>query len=854
MPKHLKNIKTALPKNAPKDLIQYLEVFYDKVPADERLRLKAEEGAVIAKTHFEMSKKRKVGKPEIRFSRPSKPSEDTSKNITIVDIVQEDMAFIVDSVVAEVVRHKHTIDFLIHPMLKIKKSKSGQIETKANTPDNTGDAESHMHIKLHGILTDIQVEELEMGLRNVLRDVDYATKDWLIMREKLREAQKTLVHAPKQYSDAMVEEYQAFLEYMYDNNFTLLGYREYKFAQKDRKLISSTVKGKSLGLLRDEIKPIYINEARAGLTQAQQKMRKGQQPITISKSNKRSTVHRRVPLDVIAVKIFDKKGAVAGEMMFIGLFTSVTYSRSIIDIPYLRMKTAAVLDRAQFTPQSHDSKALKHILEKYPRDELFQITDEALYKHAISILRLQERPRIALYTRPDPFGRYISCLVYVPRERYDTRLRLTFIKILEEELGGRCTNFKVTQDDSPLSRVIFLIDINHLQNVPKFNEDDLEIKLMEAGRVWADRLKNALDKTPENEETTAQIIQTFGRAFPVNYHERYTPDEAIEDIQKIQQVIKTQSITLKLYQPENCDADKVRLKCYNLAEPIILSDILPILEHMGLKILAELPYEIKPAKAEESIWIHDFLMDIPNKSHEISVQGIKEVFEEALHKILCGDMEDDKLNKLILRAQMPWRHISLLRAYVSYMRQTGVPFSRSYIERALTTHPDIASAIVSLFENLLNPQKQKKKNKAESVAEIDHLMEKVSSLDFDRILRSFTRLVRATLRTNFYQSDKNGNPKSHISLKMDSKQIEELPEPKPYREIFVHSPYVEGIHLRGDIIARGGIRWSDRHEDFRTEVLGLMKAQMVKNAVIVPMGAKGGFVVKNPPLEQGPQA
>ena len=857
MPKqHLKNIKAALPKSAPADLKEYLDVFFNKVPENEFKKISPKEAVELIRTHYDLSKKRKSGKPEIRFQKITSSDNNHNQNATDIDIVQDDMAFIVDSVVAEIVRHKHTIDFLIHPMLKIQKGKSGQLKASPNLEGYDGEPESHMHIRLQGLLTDAQIEELQIGLNNVLSDVDYATKDWIYMREKLREAQKTLVHAPAQYDDRLIEEYQAFLEYMYDNNFTLLGYREYKFANKEGKLISQTVKGKSLGLLRDEIKPVYVNEARNGLTHSQQKMRMEQDPLTISKANKRSTVHRRVPLDVIAVKTFDKKGKVTGEMMFIGLFTSVTYSRSIADIPLLRMKAGIVLAKAQFPQQSHDFKALKHILEKYPRDELFQIDDESLFKHSVSILRLQERPRIALYTRPDPFGRYISCLVYVPRERFETRLRLRFMNILEEELGGRCVNFKVSQDDSPLARVIFFVDINHLSHVPKYDENKIENKLVEAGRVWADRLKSALDRSTESDKNTAAILQKYGTAFPVNYHEKYSPEMAIEDIHKIEEALQTGSITLNLYLPEDCDSSKLRLKCYSVGGAITLSDILPNLEHMGLKVLAELPFEIQPAKEREAVWIHDFLMDIDDKTRELDFDSVKPVFEECLHNILDGYMEDDRLNQLVISAKMNWRHIVILRTYVRYMRQMGVPFTRSYLEKALTSYPDISTAIIGLFESLHNPKtvKDSEVNAAGCAVEIDHLMETVSSLDFDRILRSITGLVNATLRTNFYQLDGNGKPKSHLSVKLNSRTIDELPNPKPYREIFIYSPRVEGIHLRGDVIARGGIRWSDRHEDFRTEVLGLMKAQMVKNAVIVPMGAKGGFVVKHPPVAGGPQA
>lgn len=856
MPQNLlNNAQKSLPQNASKELKDFLNDFFARVPADDILEITPEAAAKIAQSHLKMSKARKSGDPIIKI-RLAKKEEGWATGRTIIDIVQNDMAFIIDSVVAEVVRHKHNIRVLLHPIFEIERDKSGKTKSHKRLNGKARHLQSHIHMELQGSLTPAQIEELQMGLQSVLQDVDFATKDWPALRDKLRDAQRALSSAPNDFSDVIIEEYQAFLEYLHDNNFTLLGFREYKFNSKDGKLSSQIVKKSGLGLLRNDIKPVYVNEARKGLTPQQQEMRKNLEPLTVTKVNKRSTVHRRVPLDAIAVKTYDKKGAVIGEMLFIGLFTSVTYSRSITDIPLLRYKAQGILLRSKFMPQTHDFKALKHILEKYPRDELFQIKEEDLYDHAISILRLQERPRIALYMRPDPFGRYISALVYVPRERYETRLRLKFMNILEESLGGRCTNFKVTQDDSPLSRVIFFVDINHLPKTPSYDCETIENKMVEAGQLWRERLRLAMEEKGLEEDHIADMIHKYGMSFPINYHERYTLDHAIDDIAKIEEAIETGSVSLNLHPSRKHGERTFRLKIYSLGQPVTLSDILPVLENMGLKVISEAPFEIQPAKERTPVWIHDFRAEIEPHIKSVKLEDVKEVFEEALLKIHSGELENGNLNKLVISAQMHYRKVMVIRTYVRYMRQMRYPFSIKYIGQAVTANPKISSILMQLFDTKFNPALKKDREKALKAIKktLSAEMRKVDLLDHDRILRTISMLMDASLRTNFYQKDENGNPKAYLSIKLNSSLIKELPEPKPYREIWVYSPRVEGVHLRGDVIARGGLRWSDRQEDFRTEVLGLMKAQTVKNSVIVPMGAKGGFVVKNPPLEGGRDA
>lgn len=849
MPRTLiKKAQNALPADAPEGMKHFLEIFYSKLPREDLELIQTENLVKTAQLHWDLTRKRKKGTPVIHI-RNKEPKDDEHIGHTAIDIVNDDMAFLVDSVVALLTGKYKLIRILIHPIIHIRKDKENRIIGTATVAGDDTIAQSHIHIELHGTILEDHIEQLEKEIRNVLSDVYYATRDWQKMRSKLREAQKDVNLAPaKTYADEDIEEYIYFLEYLYKDNFTLLGYREYRTVEKDGKLKTQTVQGESLGLLHDEVKPVYINEDADGLPQDLLRLRHKLPPVNVAKVNKKSTVHRPVPLDAIAVKSYDEKGKITGEKLFIGLFTSVTYSRSINDVPLLRRKANKVTAHSQFRPESHGYKALRHILEKYPRDELFQIDEDTLLEYAISIMHLQERQRIALYTRADPFGRYVSCLVYVPRDRYDTNLRMKMKDVLEKELRGTCGNFYTNVDDSPLARVLYIIHISQKKK-PAFDVDKIEKKLQDAGRTWGEKLSGALKEELSDESEIARIAYQYGDAFPVNYTYLYEPKQAYFDIGKIEEVLDTGNIAMDLYKPKDSGRGQLRLKMFQKNDPITLSDILPILENMGLSVDSEMPFEIKPQHSDDTVWIHDFKMEPFICSQEVPVDRIKEKFEDTLAHVWYGRAENDGLNQLVMGAGLTCREVMILRSYVRYMRQMRYHFGTRYIERALVGNPKIACHLIELFGCMHDPAKQEggPEQAAGCSIAITHALEDVKSLDEDRILRRIANLIESTLRTNFYQTDENGQPKPYMSIKLDSGKIDALPKPVPFREIFVYSPRVEGIHLRGDRVARGGIRWSDRSEDFRTEVLDLMKAQQVKNAVIIPMGAKGGFIVKNPP-------
>ncbi|MCB1840018.1 MAG: NAD-glutamate dehydrogenase [Rhodospirillales bacterium] len=841
----LKEATKLLPSSASSGLKQLLEVLFHHIDAEDRAFFEPQILAEMAESHWAMARERRPGQTKIRVYCPELPGLEQRR--TVVDIVCDDLAFLVDSVASEINRYEYLINILIHPSaVPLFDTKKGFMGLKQD--GKKGEArQSHVHVQINKVLTKEESKELEEGLHRVLIDVTAANKQWLHMLQKMRETSTALSVSTTPHSASEIQKCCAFLDYLADNNFTFLGYREYVFVEGKDGLKSKTVKDSSFGLLHDDVEPAYVSETHEGLPRNLQELRRSLPPVSISKTNRVSTVHRRVPMDAIAVKTYDEKGNVKGERLFLGLFTSVTYSRSVRDVPYLREKVEEVVQLSMLMEGSHDRRALRHVLEKYPRDELFQIDNDELLKICMNIIRLQERQRISLFLRRDPFGRYISCLVYVPRDRFGTKLRLDMRQILEEQMNGICANFYTTLDDSVFARVMYIINISQ-KSPPKFNPKQLEKLLRECGETWQEKLSYAIaEEYQDNSKVTALTLK-YRDAFPVSYTEKHRARQAVFDIEKVEEALQLDRIILDLYRPNEMNKGNLRLKVYHPGSPITLSDVLPILENMGLRAIAELPFEISPAGSEQSLWIHDFLLETPEFKDKIVVKDVKEQFEKAFTKIWYNEMESDGLNRLVLRVGANWREITILRSYIHYMQQIRSPYSRNYIQKALTDNAAISRVLIDLFKAYHDPSNgSKSKALAEGcAAKIEAELEAVTSSDQDRILRQVTALIEATMRTNYYQRGPEEGRKPYLSMKLKSSMVPDLPDPKPFMEIFVYSPRVEAIHLRGDKIARGGLRWSDRHEDFRTEVLGLMKAQMVKNAVIVPVGAKGGFVVKTP--------
>ena len=556
---------------------------------------------------------------------------------------------------------------------------------------------------------------------------------------------------------------------------------------------------------------------------------------------------------------------------FLGLYTSTAYNRVPRDIPLLRRKAADVLGRAGYPRNSHAAKALQNTIDTFPREMLFQIPADELYETAMGILHLQERQRIRLFVHPDRFGRFFSCIVFVPRERFTTRSRLVIQGILEETFGATDTEFTVQLSESVLARLYFVIHVD-AKRTPSYDIADLERRLLMVSRTWADDLHDALLES-FGEEHGTRLFQRYGDAFRADYRENYSARVAVLDVEKMER-IEEDGIEMSLYRPLEAGEGRLRFKLFQAGRrPVSLSDALPMLENMGLKVEDEHPSKIKRAGAPR-VWLHDFGM-LHGEGPDFDPDRIDETFRDAFARIWSGEVENDGFNRLVLRAGVGWREIVILRAYCKYLRQAGITFSEAYIQDALAANPGIAAMLVELFLVRLDPDRLRAAHDAkgpkdaeaakdaaierldaelEVMTRIEAALDEVANLDEDRILRSYIGVIRATLRTNYFQPGAGGAPKSYVSFKLDPHRIPELPEPRPKYEISVYSPRVEGVHLRGGAVARGGIRWSDRREDFRTEVLGLAKAQQVKNAVIVPVGSKGGFVPKKLPVDGGRDA
>lgn len=826
----------------------FSSILFHTIPHHSLKELNACEKNSILEVHQDLFKGRKKEQPQIMINRTqcTNPGEER----TTVHIVFDDKPFLVDSIVAEINRHALLIDFLIHPYIYVDcDPETGKLSNPSNKETDKTIRQAHLYIRLHRLIPKSLEQVLYRGLRRAMVDVTLATGDWQKMRSNLLTAQDNLQqNAAKSLEN---KEYAEFLDYLYNDNYTLLGYRYFalekkKFAVQPRK---------NLGLLRTKRDIDFLLKQEDELPELFSKLAGKKKSLNVFKINRESSVHRRVPIDAVSIQDFDPKGHVKGFHLFIGLFTSVTYSRSVMNIPYLRMKVQKVIDKAQFPEDSHDDKALRHVLEKYPRDELFQISVAKLHDISLSILSLQERQRIALFVRPDIFGKSVSCLIYIPRNRFETRMRRKFEKVLEKYLGGETAAYYTTLDDSVFARIILLINSDK-KTIANLDEGHLEELLRLEGRAWDEELAEVVNI--KYGEDADPIIESYTNAFPTAYRETYEPVKALNDIEIMDSLAKDQHISVSFYHDKFCKEKEVRLKLFIRDEPVILSDVLPILKNMGLRVISELPFRVDVERIDgnEVIWIHDFLMESDAADLETRIPVIKAIAETAFEKIWHGKMNSDTLNKLVISAAMTWREIKILRTYVHYIRQLGSTYSQPYIANALTLHPEVARLLVDIFYARLDPSKEKESEKYARACSlvIQDELEEVSSLDEDRILRSILNLVEATIRTNYFQTDQDGNPKDYLSIKIDSSKVENMPEPVPFREIFVYSPRVEGIHLRGGPIARGGLRWSDRQEDYRTEVLGLMKAQMVKNAVIVPTGSKGGFVLKHPPKDGGREA
>jgi glutamate dehydrogenase len=845
-------IQEKVPEDRRDQIEEFARQYYQRLAPEDLVELEPEDlyGAVLA--HWRLAHRRRPGEAKVRVYSPRFEEHGWRSKHSIVEIVTDDMPFLVDSVAMELNRHGLVIHLPIHPVIAVRRDAAGGLVEILPLDSEDGLRESFLHFEVDRQSEPEVLDKLRASVERVLGDVRASVEDWDEMRQQVRTILEEFDERPPAVEEAELAEARALLEWIDNHHFTFLGYRSYDLVTEDGEDVLRPIPGTGLGILRQgQGKPASGSFAK--LPPEARRLARERHVLVLTKANSHSTVHRPSYLDYVGVKRFGEDGEVVGERRFLGLYTSAAYNRNPRDIPVLRRKVAKVLERAGLPRYSHDWKSLLNILETFPRDELFQIPDDQLFETAMGILRLEERRRVRLFMWHDNYGRFVSALVYVPRDKYTTTVRRRIEVVLNEAFPGANFDFQVWLSESVLARLHFIIRMPPGQ-MPSYDARELEAKLATVTRSWADELHDMLLELHGEEEGNA-LFGRYGEAFPAAYLEDFPARNAVYDIQRMEDLGERGGLNMNLYRPLEAPPGMLRFKLFWADRPLPLSDAVPMLEDMGVEVVEERPYEIHPP-GQGPIWIHDFGITYTGPEGDVDISRVKDVFQEAFAAILRGEAESDGFNRLVLRARLTWRDIVVLRAYCKYLRQTRLTFSQEYMEQALASNPQIARELVELFHGRFDPtQAAGAETRVEQLRErLVEAIDQVANLDEDRILRSFLGMAEATLRTNFFQAGPDGRPKLYLSFKLDPAQVPSLPKPRPMYEVFVYSPRTEAVHLRGGRVARGGIRWSDRREDFRTEILGLLKAQMVKNAVIVPVGAKGGFVVKQPPAGGGREA
>ncbi|WP_446665420.1 NAD-glutamate dehydrogenase [Flexivirga sp. B27] len=808
-------------------------------------------------SHKRLAADRAPGTTNLRISHPTLEQDGWSCPFAVLQIVTDDMPFLVDSVIAELARHDRSVHALIHPQLFVQRDASGRLEKVYDAdrlPETGADAlaptsESWMHFEIDLGVDEAADRELVADVERVLGDVRVAVDDWSKMHDECEKVIADLDGTrPEPVPAKAVEQAQGFLRWLADNHFTFLGYREYTLDTVDGEDVLRTEPGSGLGILRYD-KPSSRSFGR--LSPRGRAIARTPQLLTITKANSRATVHRPSFLDYIGIRTFDEQGNVVGEKRFLGLFTSSAYTESVRRVPVVRERVAKVLARTGFSPDSHSGKDLLEVLETYPRDELFQTSSKDLYEISTTVLRLQERRQSQMFRRVDEFGRFVSVLVYLPRDRYNTGVRLRIERVLREAYDAEAVDYTTRIADSPLARIHFVVRLRAGAEVPDVDADEMQRQLLESSRTWGERL-GAVAHEEDGEDASARVMSLYSRAFPEAYKEDFTPRQGVADLRRIEALKSDDDTLLTLYRDPAADSRERRFKLFR-RDPVVLTDVLPVFTNLGVKVTDERPYSMQRADGVV-VHVYDFGLRAEGESDwgtdDESTAEVRDRFQTAFSDAWEGDAESDGLGALVLHAGLSSRQVTLLRAISKYLRQIGFTFSQSYIEQALRANTELARDLVELFEARFDPAHQAADRdgaQAQVVDRIETALEDVASLDHDRIIRAMMGVIRATLRTNAYQRDEQGKPSAVVSFKIDCASVPGLPSPKPKFEIWVYGPRIEGVHLRFGMVARGGLRWSDRPEDFRTEVLGLVKAQMVKNAVIVPTGSKGGFVAKRLP-------
>jgi glutamate dehydrogenase len=864
----------------------YSEAYHRRVPVEEMARQNPSTHAHIISSQCEFFKFRQPGELLLRVFNPDPVQDGWESGHTIVEMDNDDMPFLVDTANLVFAEMDLDVHLITHPVVWIERDDKGRLIAVHDKKAGKGKPESVMQFQVNRQTNGAVLQQIEQGLRNAMQDVRKSVEDWQAMNALADDAIQKMPDWCGCTDPDVLQESGKLMEWLRDNHFIFLGAADYNVVRGKKQYELQRLEGSGLGIMREHENTVRSRPLTSLSAEAR---RNRQDPLIITKTNARSTIHRAGYLDYVGVLRFNEKGRVIGERRFIGLFTSSAYHRQTANTPLVRLTVQRVLAQSQLHPGTHAFKSLLHILETLPRDDLFQASVDELTELSIGVLNLQERRRVRLFIRRERFGRFYSCLVYIPRDHFNTPNRQKIQSILKRAFRGKRLDYVVNVSESSLARLQVIIRPKAGEQ-PRPDVQALEQKIVEAVRSWHDELTQILVQK-HGEETGLKWAQDIGRAFPAAYVEDVSAWVAAFDVANAAALKDDDDLRMSLYRPKKSGSGLIRFKVFKYDDPIPLSDVLPMLENLGLRIVNERPYVLE-LPGGRTLWIQDFDMSTAD-GRDLNVEAVRERFQQAFENTWRGLTESDGFNRLILACRLHWREVKMIRAYCKYLLQSQITYSQTYMEATLASHPLLTLVLVELFHAMFDPARDDESGyrrelarkrllkKFEHLSAIEHLNDSVlqeyledvaasrqksreiqiktlknafrrgltmvASLDDDRILWAFYSVIKATLRTNYFQPDADGGSKDCMSFKLNSSRIEALPKPRPYREIWVFSPSVEGIHLRMGKVARGGLRWSDRREDFRTEVLGLMKAQNVKNTMIVPVGAKGGFVLKRPP-------
>jgi glutamate dehydrogenase len=828
----------------------FVAVLFGRTAPEDLAQCSADALAAFAKGAFaHLNAARRKGHHDLRIFNSL---ADAGMGSTVIEVVNDNMPFLLDSTLAQVDALDLDLHLVAHPIIAVERDAAG---TLTRYVAETGDApptmrrESLIHIHVARIVDPDLLERLRQGLDKVYSDVRLTVEDWRAMRARVGVAIADYrVNPPPLPVDEITEAIN-FLEWLAADNFTFLGLREYRLevaTPGESALNLEAVSGTGLGTLRDpNVRVLRRGRELVTVTPEVLEFLREPHPLIIAKANVKSRVHRHVHMDYVGIKMFSTDGRLDGELRLVGLFTSSAYTTSAENIPYIRLKVRRVLAAAHLDPSGHSGKMLMTVLESYPRDELFQVDMPTLIEFAGEIARLYERPRVRVLSRVDRFDRFVSIMTFIPRDRYDTHIRQRVGEYLRQVYKGRLSAAYPYYPEGPLVRTHFIVGRDEGET-PRIPRDELESAITAIVRTWADVLTAQLISA--DGDRGARLAKKYGAAFSAAYQEAFAASEAPADIAIIEKLSNDRPCSFVVHRRDASDTRRINLKVFSKGQPLPLSARVPLLEDMGFRVVSEQTFDIDAGGLNQRTWLHDMALE-RSRGGDIGVATLGPIIEATLAAINRGDAESDGYNALVLHAGLGWRDIAMLRALSLYLRQARIGFSQDYMWETLVTHAAVAKHLVKLIYQRFDPRLSltpaaRDEQEALVSQQIDAALSEVTSLDQDRILRRFRNLVQAAVRTNFFQLGSDGQPTTTIAFKFRSGQIDHLPLPRPLYEIAVYSPRVEGIHLRFGPVARGGLRWSDRPQDFRTEILGLVKAQQVKNAVIVPVGAKGGFVPK----------